>query len=150
MPSPAFAPSKALLGYGGAFFLGSGSPVTYTQISELSSINFPEFDVAFIDVTNLGSPDTTEESIPGMKTPGVMEMTGNFVGDDSQMTVDTIMSARTIFPFMVTLPVSGGKTCTATGFGYFTKKGIGPVEPNKKVDFKVSVKVAGAVVWTVA
>lgn len=149
MPSPAFVASKALLGYGSAFFLGSGSPVTYTQISELSSITFPAFDVAFVDVTNLGSPDTTEESIPGMKTPGVMEMTGNFVGDNSQMTVDTIMSARTIFPFMVTAPISGGKTVTATGFGYFTKREIGPMEPNKKIDFKVSVKVAGQVVFTV-
>lgn len=150
MPSPAFVASKAQLGYGSAFYLGSGSPVTYTQISELSSITFPEFDVAFIDVTNLGSPDTTEESIPGLKTPGVMEFTGNFIGDNSQMTVDAIMSARTIFPFMVTAPISGGKTVTATGFGYFTKKVVGPMEPNKKIDFKVSVKVAGAVVWTVA
>ena len=150
MPSPAFVASKALLGYGGAFFLGSGSPVTYTQISELSSITFPEFDVAFIDVTNLGSPDATEEFIPGLKSPGVMEFTGNFIGDASQMTIDGIMSARTIFPFMVTLPVSGGKTVTATGFGFFTKDSKGPLEPNKKVDFKVSVKVAGQVVWTVA
>jgi hypothetical protein len=149
-PSPAFVASKAQLGYGSAFYIGTGSPVTYSQISELATISFPGFEVPAIDVTNLGSPDTTEEMIPGMKKPGVMEMTGNFIGDNSQMTIDEIMSARTIFPFMVTAPVSNGKTVTATGFGFFTKNEKGPMEPNKKIDFKVSVQVTGAVVWTVA
>lgn len=149
-PSPAFVASKAQLGYGSAFFIGTGSPVTYSQISELSSITYPGFEVSVIDVTNLGSPDTTEESIPGMKKPLVMDMTGNFIGDNSQMTIDTIMSARTIFPFMVTGPASGGKTVTATAYGFFTKNEKGPLEPNKKIDFKVSIQVAGAVTWTVA
>lgn len=149
-PSPAFVASKAQLGYGSAFFMGTGSPVTYSQISELASITFPGVEVPAIDVTNLGSPDTTEEMIPGMKKPLVMDFTGNFIGDNSQMTLDAIMSARTIFPFMVTAPISGGKTVTATAYGFFTKNEKGPLEPNKKIDFKVSVQVTGQITWTVA
>jgi hypothetical protein len=149
-PSPVFAPSKAQLGYGSAFFMGAGSPVNYTEISEIASVAFADYTVSVIDVTSLASPNATEESIPGLLKPGTIEMTGNYIGDASQIAIDPIATARTIFPWMITATTSSGKTLTVTGFGYITKKETGPFEPNKKQDFKVSVQVAGAVTWTVA
>jgi len=39
---------------------------------------------------------------------------------------------------------------TITGFGYITKKETGPFEPSKKNDFKVGVRVSGAITYSVA
>lgn len=149
-PSPAFVASKAQLGYGSAFFMGTGSPVTYTEISEIASVAFADYTVSVIDVTSLASPNATEESIPGLLKPGTIEMTGNYIGDASQQAIDPMAISRAIFPWQIVAPASGGKTLTVSGFGYITKKETGPMEPNKKIDFKVSVQVAGAVTWTVA
>src|SRR4051812_28853143 len=146
---PAVA-SKAQLGYGSTFSMGAGSPVVYTAISEIGSISFADYTVSEIDVTNLGSPNTTEESIPGMLKPGTIEMTGNYIGDTSQQNIDTIAIARTIFPWKITSPAGTAGTLTVTGYGYIVKKETGPMEPNKKIDFKVSVRVSGAIGWAVA
>ena len=150
MQSPAFVASKANLGYGAAFWVGTGSPATYTQMSEINAIVFADYTITEIDTTHLASPNTMEEAIPGMIKPGTIELTLNYIADATQAQVDTLAMARTIFPWEITGPVSGNKTLTIAGYGFITKKETGPWEPNKKQDFKVSVRAAGVITWTVA
>ena len=143
--------SKAKLGYGSKFYIGdTASPIGYTVLSEIASINFADYTVAEIDVTHLLSPNTSEESIPGLLKPGTIELTGNYTGDATQQNIDTLAVALTVFPWKITAPASGSQVLTITGYGYITKKETGPFEANKKSDFKVSVRVSGAITYSVA
>jgi predicted secreted protein len=142
------AQSKAQLGYGATFSIGTGSPVTYGVMAEIASVSFADYTISEIDVTHLQSPNTTEEAIPGMIKLGTIEMTGNFIGDTSQMNVDTLAIARTIFPWKIAAPMTIGQF-SVVGTGFITKKEIGPMEPNKKVDFKVSIRATGVLTYTV-
>lgn len=143
-----FAASKAAIGYGSTFSMGSGSPITYTEMAEIASISFADYTISEIDVTTLQSPNTTEEAIPGMIKPGTIEMTGNYTGDTSQQNIDTVAIARTIFPWKIVAALRTG-TLTITAYGFIVKKEIGPLEPNKKIDFKLSVRVTGAITYLV-
>ena len=53
-------------------------------------------------------------------------------------------------PWKITAPASGALVLTINGSGYITKKETGPFEANKKNDFKVAVKVSGAITYSVA
>ena len=145
------AASKAKLGYGSKFYIGdAASPIGYTVLSAIATINFADYTVGEIDVTHLLSPNTSEESIPGMLKPGTIELTGNYTGDASQQNIDVLAVALTVFPWKITAPASGATVLTITGFGYIVKKETGPFEPSKKSDFKVGVRVSGAITYSVA
>jgi hypothetical protein len=150
MSSPAGVASLAQIGYGAQFQLGTGSPVTFAPISEIGAINFADYTVSEIDVTHLQSPNTTEEAIAGMIRLGPVEMTGNFIGDASQLQVDSLAISRLTFPWKITAPENSGRTLTIAGFGFIIKKETGPFEPNKKQDFKVSIRATGVLTYTVA
>jgi hypothetical protein len=143
--------SKARLGYGSKFYIGdTASPVGYTVLSEIAIINFADYTVAEVDVTHLLSPNSSEESIPGLLKPGAIELSGNYTGDASQQNIDVLAVAQTVFPWKITAPASGAMVLTITGYGYITKKETGPFEANKKNDFKVAVRVSGAISYSVA
>ena len=145
-------PSLANSGYGATFFVGdTSSPIDYTAVSEIASINKKNFSVPSIDVTHLLSPNTTEEMIPGILKPGTVEMTGNFIGDVTQLQFTTLAQAQTVFNFKVTAPMQKNtKTYTAVGTCFVTDFETGPFEANKKIDFKVTLQRTGILVETVA
>jgi hypothetical protein len=145
------AASQAGLGYNSKFYMGSASsPISYNLMSELSSINLNDFSVPAIDVTHLTSPNTTEEMIPGMIKPGTIQLHGNFIGDSSQLAVNTAAVARTVFAWKITSVLGTTQTLTITGNGFISKQEIGPAEPNKKLDFKVDIQVTGTLTYNVA
>src|SRR6267154_2277697 len=107
------AASKARLGYGSKFYTGdTASPIGYTLLSEIAIINFADYTVAEVDVTHLLSPNTSEESIPGLLKPGTIERTGNYSGDASQQNTDALAVAQTVFPWKITAPASGALVLT--------------------------------------
>lgn len=142
--------SQAQLGYGSKFFIGAGSPTAYTPMAEIATINFADYTVTEVDVTHLQSPNTTEEAIPGLIKPGNIELTGNYIGDATQQNVDTLAIARTVFPWKITSPASNATVLTITGSGFITKKATGPMEANAKVSFAATIRVSGAITYTVA
>ena len=144
--------SQANTGYLGTFAWGtSASPPVYTQIAEIASIKLERYSVPDINVTHLLSPNTTEELTPGLLMPGTIEMTGNYIGDSTQQSVDALAIAQTVFPWQITVPVQKrAKTATLTGLGFLTKNEIGPIEPNKKLDFNLGIHVTGFVNVAVA
>ena len=148
-------PSLANSGYGAVFSVGvlAGSPaeIGYTPVSEIATINKKNFTVPSIDVTHLQSPDATEEMIPGIIKPGTIEMTGNYIGDASQLQFVMLAKARTPFPFQITAPMQKNtKVLTSVGVCFVTDYETGPFEANKKIDFKVMLQVTGTVTETVA
>ena len=82
--------------------------------------------------------------------PGTIELSGNYTGDASQQNIDVLAVAQTVFPWKITAPAAGALVLTITGHGYITKKETGPFEPSKKSDCKVSVRVSGAISYSVA
>jgi hypothetical protein len=96
------------------------------------------------------SPDSTEETIAGLRKTGTIEVSGNYVGDAAQQSVDTLAQARTEFPWKITSPLSGARVLTVTGRGFINKRETGPFTPGGKTEFKFGVKVAGTLVYAIA
>lgn len=143
--------TQAVIGYSSKFYTGvAGSPITYTAVAEVNQIDLQDYTVSEIDATHLTSPSATEEVIPGLVKTGSIDIMGNYIGDTTQQAVDTLAAARTVFPFKLTTPASGSTTLTVTGTGFFTKMQKGPIEPNKKTEFKATLKVTGVLTYAVA
>jgi len=148
MPLPATYASQANSGYLGTFSFGS----PLTPLIEVKHINFPRYSIPDLNVTHLLSPNATEELVPGLMMPGVVDVTGNFIGDPSQVSaIDTLAQAQTVFSYAITMPVqSRGKTATITGRGFFNKHDIGPIEPNRPIEYSISIRTTGFSTVTVA
>lgn len=146
------AKTKATIGYLGQFYTGDGaSPPNYTPMLEVKSIKPLHLTVPALDATHLLSPNATEEKLPGLIKPGTIEITGNFVGDTTQLNILALAQARTVFPFKYTAPVnSGTQTYTLSGTGFIAKYDNGPAEPNKINDFTMTMEITGTLTEAVA
>ncbi len=143
--------TQAVIGYNSKFWTGvAGSPIAYTAVAEVNQIDLQDYTVSEIDATHLTSPSSTEEVIPGLIKTGTIDIMGNYIGDSTQQNLDSLAVGRTVFPFKVTTPASGSTTLTVTGTGFFIKMQKGPIEPNKKTEFKATVKVSGVLTYAVA
>lgn len=138
-------------GYTSVFFTGTGSPPSYTAVLEIASINKKNYSIPAIDLTHLLSPNATEEMTPGILKPGTIEITGNFIGDATQLSFNTLAQAQTVFPWKITAPMQkGAKTLTSTGLAFVVDLETGPFESNKKIDFKVTLQMTGTISEVVA
>jgi len=138
-------------GYGAIFYTGTGSPPTYTAVLEIKTINKKNYTVPAVDLTHLLSPNATEEMTPGIKKPGTIEITGNFIGDATQLNFNTLAAGQTVFPWQITSPMQkGAKTLTSSGLAFVVDYETGPFEPNKAIDVKVSMQMTGTITETVA
>jgi hypothetical protein len=144
--------TKATIGYESIFYTGDAmSPVGYTAMAECKSIKPNLITVPVIDATHLLSPNATEEKLPGLIKPGTVDITGNFIGDATQLNIQTLAAARTVFPFKTTSPVnSGTQVYTITGTGFISKYDVGPFEPSKLIEFALSIEVTGSFTQDVA
>lgn len=152
--------SNAQAAYLAQFFLGTpSSPDSYVAMVEVVSIKTDDFTVTEIDFTHLLSPNSTEESGPGLAKPGNVEVTGHFTGDATQWTnpidLATGQSTAGLAPIVcfwqVKSPVARNTmTYTAQGSGYVTKFALGPFENNKPIDVALSLKITGQPTRTVA
>src|SRR6266702_3718030 len=111
--------TKATIGYLATFSVGnSASPIVYTQMAEVKSIKPNLATIPVIDATHLQSPNATQEKLPGLIAPGTVDISGNFIGDTSQLSILGLAESRAVFPFKITAPVNKGtQTYTLTGSG---------------------------------
>jgi hypothetical protein len=148
---PATPASLGNDGYLGIFNLLLGSPPAASQIAEIKSITFTPIDVPEVPLTNLTSPNATEEFAPGLIKPGKVSMTGNFTGVASQLQISTLAQGQTEFAFNAELPVQKKtKTYTFASNGYIAHYEVGPIEDNKAMEFKVDIQIQGAYTEAVA
>lgn len=141
------ARSQANVGYKAQFLIGdNASPINYTQIAEVKSIKSFEMTTPVIDVSHLQSPNFTQEKRPGMMQPGTVELSGNFTGDASQLTVLGLQQSQTIFPFKVIAPAqSNSETYQYVGQGFISKYTPGTFETTKVNEFAITIEVDGFV-----
>ncbi|HTF64546.1 MAG TPA: phage tail tube protein [Edaphobacter sp.] len=141
------ARSNANVGYKATFEIGTNaSPISYTQIAEVKSIKSFEMTTPVVDVSHLQSPNFTQEKRPGMIQPGTVELSGNFTGDDSQMTILGMQQSGEVFPFRVQAPVNNStKTYQYTGTAFISKYTPGTFEATKVNEFTITMEVTGFV-----
>lgn len=139
--------TQAVIGYESTFSTGDdSSPVGYTQMLEIKSIKPNVATIPAIDATHLLSPNATEEKLPGLIKPGTVDITGNFIGDTTQLNILALAEARTVFPYKITAPVQNGtKVYTQTGTGFISKYDLGPFEPSKVIDVAFSFEITGTI-----
>lgn len=133
--------TKAAIGYLGTFNMGS--PLAATL--EIKHIQISGVNIPAIDATHLLSPNATEEKLPGLIKPGTIEITGNFIGDATQLLFLTDAKARTVFAWSVTAPVNAGtQVYTLSGSGFVGDYSHGAIEPSKVHEFTVKIEISGA------
>ena len=133
--------SQANTGYLGTFSFGS----PLVPMVEVKHINFPRYTIPKVNRTHLLSPNATEEYVPGIMDPGVVDVQGNFIGDPTQASsLDTLAQNQTVFSWQWTAKVqNGAKTVTVAGSGFMTKNDLGPVEANRVMDYSLSIQTTG-------
>lgn len=144
---PSTYASKANTAYAATFAIGS-PPVAVAEIKSFSVdvVSMPE-----VNKTHLLSPSNTEEFAPGMIHPGKISLSGNWIGDASQLAILTDAQAQTSFNYTILAPAQQGtKTETRTGTGYFSSHKVGPYENNKPIEFSAEIQMTGPTVVTVA
>ncbi len=138
------AATQATIGYGTIFSI-NGTPML-----EVKTIKTALFTVPSIDATHLLSPDATEEKLPGIIKPGTAEIGGNFIGDATQLAIQTLARARTRFDFSIASPInSGTQTYTVSGQGFVGKYDTGPFEVSKLIEFAMTLELTGTITETV-
>jgi hypothetical protein len=149
---PTTVASKATTGYQSQLLIGTvASPLSYNALAELKSFKPNLISVPDVPTTHLLSPSNTEEMIPAMIKPGTIDVSGNFIGDSSQLAITALAQAQTVFAFKATAPMqSGTKTYTLTGVGFINKYETGPFEINKGIEFSASIQMTGTYTEAVA
>jgi len=101
------AVSQAALGYGSTFALEDKtvSPSVSVQIAEIFNITPPNFEADDVDVTHNQSPNTTRETIAGLKTPGACSFEMNFIpGSASDVILRAALNAADQRICIITFP----------------------------------------------
>jgi hypothetical protein len=149
---PTTVASKANTGYGAQFSIGSvASPLSYTAVSECKSIKNNGNTVNVIETSHLLSPLNTEEMIPGMIKPGTIDVSGNFIGDTSQLSFNLIAQAQSIIAWKYTAPCNNRtQTYTCVGTGFVVKSANGPLSNTEANGYDLSLQITGPYTETVA
>jgi hypothetical protein len=147
MGTPATIPTQANIGYLSTFAIGDdNSPIAFNDVAEVKSIKPNIATIPVVDATHLKSPNATQEKIPGIIAPGTVDISGNFIGDSSQLQFLALAKARKIFNFKITALVqSGTHTYTLTGRGFISKYENGPFEVSTLNAFAATLEIAGFV-----
>lgn len=118
------------------------SPLTYTEVSEITSFQAFDGQAAEIDVTHLQS--TAKEFIMGLQDFGTLSVDVNYLtGDSGQDKMRAAKSTRVIQDFRLTL----SDLTTALFRGYVLSAPIsGGVDA--KVDGSFAIRITGAVTGT--
>jgi len=151
------AKSRATLGYLATLEIArynySDSPPSlgsYLKLLEVKSIAPSDFTVPVVIVTHLESPNATEEKTPGLIMPGTLDVSGNFIGDESQLLLPELAQGREVVSYRLTAKVDKGtKTYTQTADGFVGDFAGGPFEPSKTSEFKMKMEVAGNITYEV-
>lgn len=142
----AYAGSQAQSGRGSTLSIGA----TPTLIGEIKTVPFTSGKWQTADVTNLESGNDAE-FITTIRDNGTVQLEGNRVpGDAGQQAVESAYDNGSLQAFTLTLPKSSTQTTTGDTYTFnalvlsrdFT------VDVTKEIDFKVELKISGAVTYT--
>lgn len=120
--------SGAIRGKGSTVRVGTGDPVDWLNIPGIESFDFPDQTRGELDATHLGSPNDTEEAIPGMRPVATWSVDMHHVpGSPAEVLLKGLEDSGE--PMQLGLK-AGGPVAVEEAFGGYVKgyipKGIGP------------------------
>jgi predicted secreted protein len=139
--------SQAALGYGSRFSIEDPtiSPATLVDMGEIFNITPPNFQADTVDVTHNQSPNSTRETIAGLKTPGDCSFEMNFVpGSASDVLLRNLLNSGAIKNCMITFPNNVTWTFIAAVKGYEVS-----MPTDDRMTCTVSMQVSGSVTSSV-
>lgn len=129
------------------------SPLAYTQVAELKTINLGGIKLDSTDVTNMESLNATKEKIPTLIDPGDISLAGNYIPhSQSQQALLAALQNRSIIPWQITLPpasISGaGDTNPAqlSFNGFMTELAI-DLDVTKEATFSAKIQITGVIAF---
>lgn len=120
--------SGAVRGTGSSVRVGVGDPVTWTTLAGIETFDFPDQTRPELDTTHLGSPNDTEEAIPGMRPVATWTVDLHHVPGSATETVLSGLESSGE-PFQLGLKAGGAAATERIFAGYvkgYIPKGIGP------------------------
>lgn len=135
--------SEAALGYGSKFSITDTtvSPSVLVDIAEIFNITPPNFEADDVDVTHNQSPDSTRETIAGLKTPGDCSFEMNFVpGSTSDVLIRALLNSGDQRTCVITFPNLETWTFLAAVKGYEVS-----MPTDDRMTATVSMQVSGSV-----
>lgn len=139
--------SQAALGYGSLFSITdtSVSPSVLVDIAEIFNITPPNFEADDVDVTHNQSPNSTRETIAGLKTPGDCSFEMNFVpGSASDVLIRSLLNSGSQRTCVITFPNLVTWTFLAAVKGYEVS-----MPTDDRMTATVSMQVSGSVTSSV-
>ena len=120
--------SGAVRGTGATVRVGVGDPVTWITLAGIETFDFPDQTRSELDTTHLGSPNDTEEAIPGMRPVAVWSVDLHHVpGSPTEVALSGL--ENTGEPMQLGLKAGGAAATEKVFAGYvkgYIPKGIGP------------------------
>jgi hypothetical protein len=143
--------SQGQTAYGATISFSFTSPVSFNNVLEVKTVDDKGYTTSDVDLTNLNSPDATEEMAPGLLKPGTLDLGCNFIGSTDQLAFKGWAQGQSVVWYQIQFGVQKNtKTCTEVGQCYVKTYDIGPLDPNRAVDIKISVQKTGPYSLTVA
>lgn len=135
---------SALTSQGVELKIGTGSPVSYTKISEINSFNGPGGSGQVIDVTDLDS--TAIEKIMGLHDEGQLTFEINYIPSDTQhAALRTARAGKTLTPFQLIFTDAGETQWAFNAYvtGFTVSGGV-----NSPIKASVTLEITGAITET--
>lgn len=136
--------TQARAGVGARFQIGTGSPVTYTDIAELTAISGPEISAEQWEATSLESTGGYKEYVPGFLDGGTISITLMFINSAAQQAIRNYVDSINVLPFRLLLPTSPEAQADFTGYVTSWSQSA---EPNAPMTAEVGIKISAAVNW---
>lgn len=98
--------TQASIGHGSSFAAGDGgSPEVFSVFAEVTAITPPNMVRDTVDATHMASPEKWREFIPGLRDPGEVSITMNFLpGGTDQDSIFAAISIDTATNYRITFP----------------------------------------------
>lgn len=138
--------SLAIAGLGATLSVGNtASPISYTTIGEISTLNNSGREAGTADVTNLSS--TAREFIMTLPDNGTVEFAGNLVASDAgQVALIASFNAGTRLSYKLQFPIQGTQTTIGNSWTFLAIVQSPPtfnLGIDKAITFDARLKVSG-------
>lgn len=98
--------TSVTIGHGSTFSIGDGGgPEVFTAVAEVASITPPNVSRDTVDATHMGSTEKWRDFVAGLRDPGEMSITINWIPGDSahdalfaKFTSDTASNFKIVYP----------------------------------------------------
>jgi len=124
------------------------TPVTYTPVAELKTLDFSGSKNDIEDVSNFDSGSRFKEYISTMADAGDVSISGNYIaGDTGQGAFRGAFNSGAVLSFQILLPLQAGQTTTGEKWVFYgiVQELDNAIQFDKAITFSAKVKITGPI-----